>query len=140
VRMRSRQQLYRDAAPAGGGQFPAWEELPSNQWLELAIFGDWGKETPPFHTGIFRGQSNYQWLEGLEDLGKVSLGVLKEQYLNGFKVLRFLPTYQLRFLDLLPIQSSCQIVRIPGGQRGVFFLENESRRSPIDFIYFECKF
>jgi hypothetical protein len=46
-RMRSRLQLYRDA---GREKFPALEELPSNQWLELVIFGDGGqaREPPPF--------------------------------------------------------------------------------------------
>jgi hypothetical protein len=44
--MRSRLQLYRDA---GRGILPALEELPSNQWLELVIFGDGGqRENPHF--------------------------------------------------------------------------------------------
>ena len=41
--MRSRPLLYRGV---GREEFPALEELPSNQWLELAIFGDWGPHLP----------------------------------------------------------------------------------------------
>lgn len=44
MKMRFRPQLNRNA---GRGEFPALEELPSNQWLELVIFGDCGGQGKP---------------------------------------------------------------------------------------------